>query len=114
MKWVILLVGLLALAAAVMAAVGAILPVKHTASRKARFRQPQNAVYAVIVGPPDWRPDVKAWARCRMRTAASGGGNRIRTARRSRLNWWKTRRHRAALHGSQMKSCLSAARGPSR
>lgn len=60
MKWIVLIVALIALAIAVMAAVGAMLPVKHRASRKARFHQPQHAIYAVVSGPPDWRPDVKA------------------------------------------------------
>ncbi len=60
MKWVILVVGLIALAAVIMSAVGATLPVKHRASRKARFRQPPQAIYAVVSGAPDWRPDVKA------------------------------------------------------
>jgi hypothetical protein len=60
MKWIILVVALIALAVAVIAAVGAMLPVKHHASRKARFHQPQQAIYAVVSGPPDWRPDVKA------------------------------------------------------
>jgi hypothetical protein len=62
MKWVILVVGLMALAAVIMSAVGATLPVKHRASRRARFRQPPQAIYAVVSGPPDWRPDVKASA----------------------------------------------------
>ncbi len=60
MKWVILIVGLIALAVAIVSAVGAMLPVKHRASRKARFRQPPQAIYAVVSGPPDRRPDVKA------------------------------------------------------
>ena len=60
MKWVILIVGLIALAAALMSALGAMLPVKHRASRKARFRQPPQTIYAVVAGAPDWRPDVKA------------------------------------------------------
>jgi hypothetical protein len=37
------------------------LPVKHRVSRKARFRQTPPALHAVVAGPPDWRPDVKAW-----------------------------------------------------
>ncbi len=60
MKWIILILALLALAAAVMAAIGAMLPVKHRATRSARFHQSAPALYAVISGPPDWRPDVKA------------------------------------------------------
>jgi hypothetical protein len=60
MKWVILVAGVLILAGALMAAVGAVLPVKHRASRKARFGQTPAALHTVIAGPPDWRPDVKA------------------------------------------------------
>jgi hypothetical protein len=60
MKWVILVGSLAILAAAVVAAVGAMLPVKHRASRRARYRQTPAALYAAIAGPPDWRPDVKA------------------------------------------------------
>ncbi len=60
MKWVILIAALLALAAIVMAAVGAMLPVKHHATRKARFKRAPLEIYAVVAGPPDWRPDVKA------------------------------------------------------
>ncbi|MGA7237282.1 MAG: hypothetical protein WBY44_16470 [Bryobacteraceae bacterium] len=60
MKWLMLIVGLVALAAVIISAVGAALPVKHRASRKARFHQPPQAIYAVVSGPPDWRPDVKA------------------------------------------------------
>ena len=61
MKWVILIVGVLVLAAVAMALVGAMLPVKHHVSRSARFRKPPEAIYAVIASPPDWRPDVKAF-----------------------------------------------------
>lgn len=60
MKWIILVIVLIALAIAVTSAVGAMLPVKHRASRKARFHQTPQAIYAVISGSPDWRPDVKA------------------------------------------------------
>ena len=60
MKWIILVVALIALVVAVASAVGAMLPVKHRASRRARFRQPPQAIYAVVSGPPDWRPDVRS------------------------------------------------------
>lgn len=60
MKWIILILVLITLAVAVVSAVGAMLPVNHRASRKARFHQPPQAIYAVVSGPPDWRPDVKA------------------------------------------------------
>ena len=60
MKWIILVVALIALAVAVASAVGAMLPVKHRASRRARFRQPPQTIYAVFSRQPDWRPDVKS------------------------------------------------------
>lgn len=60
MKWVILIVAIMALAVAAMAIAGSMLPVKHHASRRARFGRPAAEVYAIISGPPDWRPDVKA------------------------------------------------------
>jgi hypothetical protein len=60
MNWIVLIVAPIVLAVAVMAAVGAMLPVKHRASRKARFRQPSQAICAVVSGAPDWRSDVKA------------------------------------------------------
>ncbi len=60
MKWLILVVGVMALAVAAMAIAGAMLPVKHHASRRARFGRSAAEVYAVVSGPPDWRPDVKA------------------------------------------------------
>jgi hypothetical protein len=60
MKWVIVILAAIALAAAIMCIAGAMLPIKHRASRKARFHQPPQAIYTVVSGPPDWRPDVKA------------------------------------------------------
>jgi hypothetical protein len=60
MKWILLTGGGLVLLAAIVAAVGAMLPVKHHATRKARFHTSPEALYAILAGPPDWRPDVKA------------------------------------------------------
>jgi hypothetical protein len=37
------------------ALVGAALPLRHHATRKARFRVSPEALYAVMGGPPDWR-----------------------------------------------------------
>jgi hypothetical protein len=60
MKWVILTGGTLFLLVALMALIGALLPVKHNASRKSRFARAPEAIYPVLAGPPDWRADVKA------------------------------------------------------
>lgn len=61
MKWLlwigiaaVVLVGLVAL-------VGAMLPARHSATRRARFRVAPDALYAVIAGPPDWRTGVKSF-----------------------------------------------------
>jgi hypothetical protein len=59
MKWLLLALGLVALLGGLVALVGAALPLRHHASRKARFRVAPEALYAVMVGPPDWRSGVK-------------------------------------------------------
>ena len=59
MKWFLIAAGALVLIVAVMAAVGALLPKGHRATRRARFRQAPEAIYAILAGPPDWRSDVK-------------------------------------------------------
>jgi hypothetical protein len=60
-KWVFIALGVIAFVVAVVAVAGAMLPVKHRATRRARFEKPAEAIDAVISGPPDWRPDVKAF-----------------------------------------------------
>ncbi|MGA3237735.1 MAG: hypothetical protein ABSG03_15680 [Bryobacteraceae bacterium] len=60
MKWVIFAGGALFLLIALMALIGALLPVKHYAARKARFGRTPDAIYAVLAGPSGWRTDVKA------------------------------------------------------
>lgn len=61
MKWVLLAVAALIVIVGLVAAVGAMLPVKHKATRKARFRASPEALYAVIAGPPEWRTGVKGF-----------------------------------------------------
>ena len=61
MKWIFVAVGCLCLLAAVVAWIGSTLPVKHQATRKARFHATPGALYAILAGPPDWHPDVKAY-----------------------------------------------------
>src|SRR5207237_7569973 len=61
MKWVAVAIGVCVLLAALMALAGAMLPRAHHATRKARYRQAPAAVYGVLIGPPDWRRDLKAW-----------------------------------------------------
>lgn len=60
MKWFIVIGGGLVFVVAIMALIGSMLPVKHYATRKARFRQTPEAIYSLLAGPSDWRSDVKA------------------------------------------------------
>ena len=60
MKWLWLPGGILLLLS-VIAAIGAMLPVRHHATRRARFRQSPEALYAILSGPPDWRSGVKGY-----------------------------------------------------
>lgn len=80
MKWVLLACGALVVLVVAIVAVGAMLPREHRASRRARFRQPPEAVYALVTGPQDWRPDVAKWeqlapenGRQRSRETSKGG-----------------------------------------
>lgn len=61
MKWLLWLGAGLVLVAALVAMIGAMLPVRHRAARKARYKASPQAIYAAISGPPDWRSDVKAF-----------------------------------------------------
>jgi hypothetical protein len=61
MKWVLWIGGGLAGLVGLVALAGAMLPLRHSASRKAKYRASPDAVYAVIAGPPDWRTGVKSF-----------------------------------------------------
>ena len=43
----------------VLVAVAASLPIQHTVSRSMRLKKTPSEVFALISGPPNWRPDVK-------------------------------------------------------
>ena len=79
MKWVLWILGGLVVLVGVVAAVGAILPVRHVATRKARYQAAPDALYAILVGPPDWRPDVKAFGDA--------------TGENGRRRWWEADSH---------------------
>ncbi len=51
----------LAAAASLPAGIGAMLPRRHRAARRARFQASPGALYAVLAGPPDWRTGVKGY-----------------------------------------------------
>jgi hypothetical protein len=61
MRWIIIIGGGLCLLVGVVAWIGSRLPVKHHATRKARFRATPERLYAILAGPPNWRQEVKAY-----------------------------------------------------
>jgi|SRR5579883_2345662 len=61
MKWLLWIFGGLSGVVGAASAIGAMLPVKHHATRRARFRASPDALYAVLAGPPDWRTGVKSF-----------------------------------------------------
>jgi len=61
MKWILLAVVVLVAIVSIATIVGGMLPKKHVASRKARFRQPPAVIWDIISGPPTWRPDVRSF-----------------------------------------------------
>jgi len=61
MKWVLLIVAVLVVVVGLAALIGAMLPLRHHASRKAAYRVSPDALYAVLAGPPDWRTGIKTF-----------------------------------------------------
>ena len=61
MKWILWIVLGLVILVGMAAAIGAMLPLRHHATRKARYKVAPDALYAVIAGPPDWRTGVKSF-----------------------------------------------------
>ena len=61
MKWVLIAIGCFAALIAAMAAIGAMLPKGHRATRRARFKQKPETIYTVISGPPGWRSDLRGF-----------------------------------------------------
>jgi hypothetical protein len=60
LKWLLRLIVALVASVLLMVAIGASLPQKHVASRSVSLRQSPEAVWKLITGPPDWRPDVRS------------------------------------------------------
>jgi hypothetical protein len=61
MKWILwILVGLVVLVGLI-AIIGAMLPSRHHATRRARYRVSPDALYAVLAGSPDWRTGIASF-----------------------------------------------------
>lgn len=61
MKWLLIVVIVIALPILLVVVVGALLPKEHVVSRAASFPRPPETVWAVITGPPDWRPEIRSY-----------------------------------------------------
>lgn len=61
MKWILIIVLVIALPLLLVLVIGALLPEKHTVSRTVILRQSPDLVWKQITAPPTWRPEVKAY-----------------------------------------------------
>ena len=61
MKWILIAVSVVAGLIVVVLAIGAMLPKAHVVSRSSKFNQPPQAVWDIITGPPNWRPDIQSF-----------------------------------------------------
>ena len=60
-KWVLLVIGSILAVVGLIALLGAQLPVKHQATRTIELQQSPQQVWALIAGPPTWRPEVERY-----------------------------------------------------
>jgi hypothetical protein len=95
MKWVLLVGGGLVLLVALVALVGAMLPRGHHATRKARYHVSPDALFAVLMGPPDWRTGVKEFG--------------VLPEQDGHKRWWEQ-----DTHGQKITYELVEAKAPSR
>lgn len=61
MKLILILLGVLVAAIALIVIVGAVLPRKHVATRTATLRATPDDVFRLISGPQDWRADLREY-----------------------------------------------------
>jgi len=61
MKWLLFVALALAGILVLIIVIGAFLPKKHTVSRTVSLRQPAEAIWTLISGPPTWRSDVHSY-----------------------------------------------------
>jgi len=83
MKWILWIGGGVVLLVGLMAGIGAMLPMRHHGTRKARYRVAPDALYAVLIGPPDWRTGVKSFG--------------VLPDREGRKQWWEEDTHRQKI-----------------
>jgi uncharacterized protein YndB with AHSA1/START domain len=79
-KYALIVLGTLVALALIIVAVGAMLPVKHTASRQIKLHQPAESVFALINDPttfPAWRGKVKGSKEIKVEILPDKGGHRM-------------------------------------
>ena len=62
MKWLLIIVAVVVALVMIVYVIGALMPVKHSASRAARFKQKPETIFAAITdwrAFPTWRPELK-------------------------------------------------------
>ena len=80
MRYALIVLGALVALVLVVVAVGAMLPVKHRASRQIKLHQPAESVFAVINDPatfPAWRGKVKGSKEIKVEILPNKGGHRM-------------------------------------
>jgi hypothetical protein len=80
MHWLFWIGATVAMTAGAAAVIGALLPVRHHATRSARFCAAPEALYAVLAGPPDWRTGIKSFG--------------VLPESEGRRRWWEEDSHR--------------------
>jgi uncharacterized protein YndB with AHSA1/START domain len=80
MKYALIALATLVALVLIVVAIGAMLPVKHTASRQIKLHQPAESVFALINDPatfPAWRGKVKGSKEIKVEILADKGGHRM-------------------------------------
>jgi hypothetical protein len=95
MTWVLFIAGGLVLLVGLVALVGAMLPRDHHVTRKARYHIAPDALFAVLMGPPDWRTGVQSFG--------------VLPEQDGRRRWWEQ-----DTHGQKITYELVEAKPPER
>ncbi len=61
MKWLLIVALTIAGLLILVVIIGALLPQKHKVSRTVSLHQPAETVWALISGPPTWRPEITSY-----------------------------------------------------
>ncbi|MEP6858031.1 MAG: hypothetical protein ABI994_06560, partial [Gemmatimonadales bacterium] len=80
MRYALIVLATLVALVLIVVAVGAMLPVKHRASRQIKLHQPAESVFAVINDPatfPAWRGKVKGSKEIKVEILPDKGGHRM-------------------------------------